>query len=225
MVVTNTTNRVSNTSSIDQVNLFLDKDVVLGRIAKASLSHEPKNPDLVRKYSTISQLIIRYYHENTAHSGREMAINEIRHVGNWIIIFNSAVKSLIAQCIICKHLRGNICHQKMSDLPRMAGMPRDFPRSHHSYTVILIMFGTILTQEGCKEMKRYGCLLTCLSSRTIYIAFKNSLCSNAFIQALQRFVSRRGNVCFSHQNWKEHKFCWSQWRTKQDIFQDESKEN
>lgn len=82
MGVTNTTNRVSNTNSIDQANPFLDKDVVLGRIAKASLSHEPKNPDLVRKYSTISQLIMRYYHENTVHSGRKIAINEIRHVGN-----------------------------------------------------------------------------------------------------------------------------------------------
>ena len=56
------------------------------------------------------------------------------------------------------------------------------------------MFCPILLKEGCKEMKRYGCLFTCLSSRAIHIESTNSLSTDAFVQALQRFVSRRGNV-------------------------------
>ena len=44
------------------------------------------------------------------------------------------------------------------------------------------MFGPILMKEHHKQMKRYWCLFTCLSSRAIHI------------QALQRFVSRRGNA-------------------------------
>ena len=43
-------------------------------------------------------------------------------------------------------------------------------------------------------MKRYGCLYSCLSSRAIHNESTNSLPTDAFIQALQRFVSRRGNV-------------------------------
>ena len=44
-----------------------------------------------------------------------------------------------------------------------------------------------------KEIKR-GFLFTCLSSRAIHIESTNSLSTDAFIQALQRFVSRRGNA-------------------------------
>ena len=44
------------------------------------------------------------------------------------------------------------------------------------------------------EMKRYGSLFTCLSRRTIHIESTNSLSTDAFIQALRRFVSRKDNV-------------------------------
>ena len=121
------------TSSIHQLDPFLDKDGVLrmgGRLVKSNLSL--KHPVLVPKYCNISQLIIRYYHEKTAHSGRGMTINEIRNAGYWIINCNSAVKSLIAKCVICRHLRRSICQQKMADLPRA----RLFQR-HHSHTVVL----------------------------------------------------------------------------------------
>ena len=111
--------RVPRISSIHQLDPFLDKDGVLrvgGRLVKSNLSHE--HPVLVPKRCNISQLIFRYYHEKTAHSGKGMTINEIRNAGYWIINCNSAVKSLIAKCVICRHLKGSIYQQKMADLPR-----------------------------------------------------------------------------------------------------------
>ena len=113
----NARNRVPNKSSIYQADPFRDKDGVVGRIVESSLSRELKHSDLVLKYCTISQLMISYYHEKTAHRGKEMTINEIRNVSYWIIICNSDFKTRIAQCIISKHLRGSICPQKMADLP------------------------------------------------------------------------------------------------------------
>ena len=56
------------------------------------------------------------------------------------------------------------------------------------------MFGPILVKEGRKEMKRYGCRFKCLSNRAIHIKSTNSLSTDSFIEALRRFVSRRGNV-------------------------------
>ena len=91
--------------------------------------------------------------KKTAHSGRGMTINKIRNAGYWIINCDSAVKSLISKCVICRHLKGSICQQKMADLPR-EGLSQE---SQITYCGI-VMFGPILVKEGRKEMKRYGCL-------------------------------------------------------------------
>ena len=147
-------NRVPRTS-IHQLDPFLDKDGFLrvrGRLVNSNFSHELKHLVLVPKYCNISQLITRYYHEKTAHSGKGMTINKIRNAGYWIINCNSAVKSLIAKCVICRHLRGSICQQKMANLSR----ERLSEESLFTYCGI-DMFGPILMKEGRKEMKRYGC--------------------------------------------------------------------
>ena len=112
---------VPSTSSIHQLDPFLSKDdvfKVVPRLVKLNLSHELRHQVLVPKYCTISQLIIKYYHEKTAHSEKAMTINEIRIEGYLIINCNSAVKSLTAKCVICRHLSGSICHQKITGLPR-----------------------------------------------------------------------------------------------------------
>ena len=52
------------------------------------------------------------------------------------------------------------------------------------------MCGQFLVDEGCKEMKKYGSF----PSRAVYIEPTNSLSADAFIQSLQMFFSKRGNV-------------------------------
>ena len=106
-----------------------------------------------------------------------------------IINCNSAVKSLIAKCVICRHLGGSICQQIMADLPRER-LSQEPPFTYCGIDTI----APISVKEGRKEMKRYGCLFICLSSRAIHIESTNSLSTDAFIQALQRFVSKRVNV-------------------------------
>ena len=77
----------------------------------------------------------------------------------------------------------------------MTDLPRERLSQEPQFTYCGIdMFGPVLVKEGRKEMKRYGSLFTCLSSRAIHIESTNSLSTDAFVQALQRFVSRRGNV-------------------------------
>ena len=55
-------------------------------------------------------------------------------------------------------------------------------------------FGLWLIKEGRKELKRYGVLLTCLSSHAIHLEVAATLETDSFINALRRFINHRGPV-------------------------------
>ena len=56
------------------------------------------------------------------------------------------------------------------------------------------LLGPFVVKDGRKEVKRYGTLYTCLSSRAIHIEVVLSLSTDSFIMSLRRFVGCSGNV-------------------------------
>ena len=77
---------------------------------------------------------------------------------------------------------------------KMAGLPADRvaaekpPFSH----VGVDCFGPYMVKQGRSVVKRYGCIFTCLVMRAIHIEILHSLNTDSFLNALQRFISRRG---------------------------------
>jgi len=53
-------------------------------------------------------------------------------------------------------------------------------------------FGSILFKLRRSQVKRYGCVFTCLAIRAVHIEIVHDLPTDSFIQAFSRFVSRRG---------------------------------
>ena len=53
-------------------------------------------------------------------------------------------------------------------------------------------FGQFLIKQGRSEVKRYGCLFTCLNIRAAHIEVTHLLETDASINAFQRFMARRG---------------------------------
>lgn len=179
-------------SSINKLDPFIDEYGVLrvgGRLKHANLSDKVKHPIILPKGSHVTSLIIKYYHERSKHQGKGITLNEIRSHGFWIIGGSSAVSNVIASCVTCKKLRGAVIEQKMSDLPedRLESCP---PFTYCSVDY----FGPFTIKEGRKELKRYGVLFTCMSSRAIHLETAASLDTDSFINALRRFLSRRGPV-------------------------------
>ena len=83
----------------------------------------------------------------------------------------------------------------------MADLPKERTDPEPPFTVCGVdVFGPYIIKEGRKELKRYGLLFTCFSSRAIHIEVIHTLTTDSFILALRRFVARRGSVRLMHSD-------------------------
>ena len=96
---------------------------------------------------------------------------------------------MIYRCVNCRKLRGKFGVQKMADLPKVTCL--EVPQFTHCG---VNMFGPYTIRENTSDLKRYCALLTCLASRAVRIEVTNALDTDSFIQALRRFIARRGPV-------------------------------
>ena len=160
-----------------------------GRLKKSAFPDSLKNPVIIPSKSKIARRITEYFHEEVKHSGRTTTLNEIRQNGYWLVNSNSIVRSIIHHCVPCRSMRGKLGKQKMADLPSER-LETEGPFTYSG----LDMFGPFYVKEGRKELKRYVALFTCFSSRAIHLESTNNLETDSFIQALRRFIARRGKV-------------------------------
>jgi hypothetical protein len=160
-----------------------------GRLRRANLNDDHKFPLILPKKDHMSYLIVRCFHESVKHQGRGITLNELRSNGCWIVQGTAAVSKCIAECTVCRKLRGTTQGQKMADLP----IDRVDPSPPFTYAAV-DYFGPWIIKERRKELKRYGVLFTCLASRAVHLEIAHSLSTDSFINALRRFVCRRGPV-------------------------------
>ena len=76
----------------------------------------------------------------------------------------------------------------MAPLPAARLIPSEPPFTR----VGIDYFGPLNVKQGRSQVKRYGCVFTCLSIRAVHIEIAHTLDSDSFICAYQRFVARRG---------------------------------
>ena len=179
-------------SSLYKLDPFVDVDGILrvgGRRRRASLAEGVKFPIILPRDSHVTMLIIKHFHKRTRHQGKGMTLNEVRSNGYWVISGSSVVANMISSSVKCQRLRGSVQEQRMSDLPE------DRLESTPPFTYCAVdYFGPFIVRDGRKELKRYGVLFTCMASRAIHLETANSLETDSFINALRRFISRRGPI-------------------------------
>ncbi|XP_077974180.1 uncharacterized protein LOC120329794 [Styela clava] len=182
---------ISKSSTLISLRPFLKNDIlrVGGRIKDAPISYDAKHPIVIPKDSLIASLMVDYIHRTTGHNGREYVLAEIRQ-NYWIVKGTSLVRKIINNCVLCRRKQRKPEYQEMSDLPVDRVTPDKPPFSY----VALDCFGPFFIRQGRSDVKRYGVLFTCLTTRAVHVEIAQNLDMNSFIMALRRFVSRRGQV-------------------------------
>lgn len=183
---------VNADNHLKALNPFIDELGIIrvgGRLRRSNLNPDQMHPIVLPKKHQVTTLIVRSCHETVAHGGRGMTLNQLRGEGIWIVSANSVVRDFIFHCVGCRRLRGKLSEQQMADLPAKRCV-ESAPFTHCGVD----MFGPFIVKERRSELKRYGAIFTCLSSRAVHIEVTHSLDTDSFIQALRRFIARRGKI-------------------------------
>ena len=181
---------IKRTSTIFRLSPVLSPEGVLivgGRLNNAPLPHDAIHQMILPKNHPMVDLVIEHMHKRLGHSGREHVLSELRQKF-WIISARPTVRRVLNKCFRCKRLNAPPGEQKMAALPQNRVTPNDPPFTY----VGVDYFGAFLVKRGRSNVKRYGCLFTCFTTRAMHIEVAYSLDTTSFINALQRFISRRG---------------------------------
>ena len=77
----------------------------------------------------------------------------------------------------------------------MSDLPTERLQSAPPFTYCGIdVFGPFFIKIRRSTVKRYGLMITCLSSRAVHLEVVHTLETDSFIMALRRFLSKRGPV-------------------------------
>lgn len=182
---------VNKSSPIFATNPYMDDDGLIranGRInAAKGVQDLVKQPIILPRDHHVTNLIVHFYHRKFHHQNDETVTNEIRQIFS-IPKLRVVVKKVAKSCQWCKIVKANPEPPMMVDLPeaRMQSYTRPFSFCGIDY------FGPMLVKVGRRTEKRWGVLITCLTTRAIHIEIAHSLTTDSCILCLRNFMARRG---------------------------------
>ena len=144
---------------------------------------------LLPKDSHISLLIARHEHVNGGHLGVAASVSKVRS-RYWIIGIKVLMKRIVRECRHCKEKLKTLQQQVISPLPIERIKP-----SPAFNTVGVDYFGPFSTKGEVQKRvrgKSYGVIITCFSSRAVYVDVAHDATTDGFLQVLRRFASLRG---------------------------------
>ena len=183
---------IKKSSCLYRLDPCLNEDGIVHvgwRVRRANPPFATKHPVVFSCKSHVTNLLIRFWQAKLNQMGRGITQNELRQRGYWIIGGSSAVSNYISKCVTCRKVRGPLQFQKMADLP----LDRVEPSAPFSYCAVDFVV-PFLIKEKRSEVKRYGVIFTCMASRGVHLETANSSSTSSFINALSRFLNRRGPV-------------------------------
>ncbi|XP_053699061.1 uncharacterized protein LOC128746033 [Sabethes cyaneus] len=178
-------------SYLHKLNPFIDDAGVMrirSRVDVCDFAGEKTQfPIVLPRRHPLTKLVLQDIHEKYHHQCNETFVNEARRKFD-IPRVRVECDRVRKECSRCKIRRARPDPPMMADLPkeRLAAFVRPF-----SY-VGIDFFGPYQVIVGRRTEKRYGVLITCLTTRAIHIEIAHSLSTDSCIMALRNCFNRRG---------------------------------
>lgn len=181
---------VHKDSKLASLHPFISEDGLIrvgGRLQNARLPYAQRFPVVLAPSSALTRLTILDAHLKGLHAGPQALLSSLNET-YWILSARSTVRSVLHKCMTCFRLRPKNLQQIMGNLPSVRVNPgRAFLNVGVDYGG---PFSIKLSRN--KTTKAYLCLFVCLVTRAIHLELASDLTTTAFLNALKRFIARRG---------------------------------
>lgn len=163
-----------------------------GRVQNDSLSFDEQFPILLSPKGDIAPLLVHDAHLKTLHGGVQQVLQLIRQ-NYWIYQARQLAKRIIGKCPICFRYKIQLQRQLMAALPPS----RTKPQRAFKFCGVDYMGPVGLSSKTGRNptiSKAYVCVFVCFVTRAIHLELVSNQTTAQFMQALRRFISRRGPV-------------------------------
>ena len=184
---------IAKTSGLYKLDPFIDDENIIrvgGRIKDSLSPYKVKHPAGMPAQAHVTKIYAQHIHKKTGHQGKTTTMNHIRMEGIFLAgQGNRMLSSMIFKCVQCIKIRGKPSITKMANLPSER-VEATAPFTHSGMDV----FGPFYCKDGRKEVKRYGLIFSCLSTRAVHLEMLQDMTTDSFINSLRCFLALRGSV-------------------------------
>ena len=176
---------------------FLDEDRILrvgGRLKHADISEKKKHPVILPAKAHLVRIMLRWVHEKFFHANRKFLLGYLASQ-YWIVGgCSNLVKAVVRNCVQCVRYKAETVSQMMGQLPR-ARVNVSRPFSHTGVDLAGPFQCKCVAHRSMRHYKIYIAIFVCMVVKCVHIEIVTDLTTAKFIEAMQRFVSRRGAPC------------------------------
>ncbi|GIX72276.1 reverse transcriptase [Caerostris darwini] len=140
-------------------------------------------PILLPSKHYLTECLIREYHLKYCHAGMQILSAKLR-LQYWIFSSKRNIRSCVSRCVVCKRFTAKALTTPPIQLP----LDRVRESAIFEITGIDLCGPLLLKPRG----KAWIVLFTCAVYRAIHLEPLTSLSTESFMQALRRFIARRG---------------------------------